>query len=331
VRRKGVTAQGVQMYLCLNPVCPTPGFRGSYCVSAYDTPAAYKRAWRAKKKLVLASAKGARWIGPCALWQADCLQVLQSDAIPDHSVHLILADLPYGTTACAWDSVLPLGELWQAYMRVLAPGSAVLLTAEGRFRETLTQSNSRWFRYDLVWAKTVATGQMQAPLRPLKAHEYVLIFAQKGTTTYNQQKEEGFTTIPAFENKTKTTGEVYAGPKGGKRAPISKHNANDDGTRRPQSVLIVPPEPPGPYDPHPTQKPVALMRWLIKTYSNEGETVLDNTMGAGTTGVACVQTGRRFLGIELDPTYFTTACGRVQQAIRQREEEARQGDLFATA
>jgi site-specific DNA-methyltransferase (adenine-specific) len=324
-----VTRSGVQKYQCQNPACPQRCFRAERYQSPFASPAAYQRYWRAEQKRKAAAVKAPVRRGDCTLWQADCLALLQAGIIPAHSVDLILADLPYGTTACDWDSVVPLGQLWPAYRRVLTPAGAVLFTAGGRFRETLIQSNPRWFRYDLVWAKTTATGQMQAPFRPLPAHEYVLVFA-KGQTTYHQQREEGFTTVAAFEDKTKTTGEVYAGPKGGKRAPTSKHRANTDGTRCPQSVLIVPPDPPDLQSTHPTPKPVALMRWLIKTYSHEGETVLDNTMGAGATGVACVQTERRFLGIELRPDYFTEACTRVGTALSKREEQARQGELFAT-
>jgi site-specific DNA-methyltransferase (adenine-specific) len=307
----------------MNQDCPT----GSYLDrthTPFASQAAQKRHWRAEKKRKAAGVKAPVQLGPCTLWQADCLNVFEAGLIPAHSVGLILADLPYGKTACAWDSVLPLAPLWAAYNHVLTPEGAVLLTAEGKFRETLIASNPRWFRYALVWAKTTHTAPMQAPLRPLPAHEYVLIFAKKGTTTYNQQKEEGYTQIGAFEDKTKTTGEVYAGPKGGKRAPISKHHANTDGTRCPQSVLIVPPDPPSPHGTHPTQKPVALMRWLIKTYSHAGATVLDNTMGSGTTGVACVETGRRFLGIELQLTYVATACQRIDAAIKAQETQARQ-------
>jgi site-specific DNA-methyltransferase (adenine-specific) len=286
------------------------------------------RAWRARQKLEQAAVKEAVQMGHCRLWQADCLQVFQAGIIPAHSVHLVLADLPYGKTACSWDSVLPLQELWAAYTRLLTPAGAVLLTASEGFDLTLYQSNPRWYRYKFVWRKNNIANPMLVTTQPGRIHEYVLVFCRR-RPTYNPQMTTGHKPIAGFRDDTKLLGEVYTGSTRGRTRLIATHKDNPEGTRYPTSVWDIPADsvweiPQERANVHPTAKPVELMRRLILTYSHAGDTVLDNTMGSGTTGIACVQTGRQFLGIEQDPTYFATACRRL-------EEETRQGQLFAPA
>jgi site-specific DNA-methyltransferase (adenine-specific) len=279
-------------------------------------------------------------MGDAKLWQADCLRVFEAGLIPAHSVDLILADLPYGTTACAWDSRLPLEPLWQAYKRVLTSTGAVLLTAADGFDTTLHQSNPAWFRYKWVWEKSRGANGVSAARRPITVHEYVLVFYQH-QPTYNPQMTYGHKPVAAFRNEAKGVGAVFNGPKGGGRQLVSTHKGNN-GARYPRSVLHDAQDEDadtradlslGYYrverGKHDTQKPVRLMRDLILTYSNAGDVILDNTMGSGTTGVACVQTGRRFLGIELHPGSFQAACTRIGEATKEREEETRQGQLFA--
>jgi site-specific DNA-methyltransferase (adenine-specific) len=253
--------------------------------------------------------------------------------IAPHSVDLILADLPYGKTACSWDSVLPLGELWAASKHVLTPTGAVLLTAAEGFDLTLYQSNPRWYRYKFVWRKRNIANPMLVTKQPGRVHEYVVVFCRR-QTTYHPQMTTGHKPITGFCDDTKPLGEIYTGSTRGRKRLIATHRDNPQGTRYPQSVWEIPADsvwdiPQERANVHPTAKPVELMRQLLLTYSTAGDTVLDNTMGSGTTGVACVQTGRRFLGVELDPTYFTTACERIGQAITLLQEQARQGQLFA--
>lgn len=239
--------------------------------------------------------------------QGDCLELMRD--LPDASVDLILCDLPYGTTACKWDKELPLPELWANYRRILKPNGAAVLTAMNPFAARLIVSNHEWFRYEWVWEKTSAKGHMSAALRPLRAHELVLVFSPK-QPTYNPQKwkiEEAKRT----KRKTLTmTGSV------GVYGVEQKQRKLDDGSRFPRSVVKFgnAPSKIATRNFHPTQKPVALMEYLIRTYTNGGDVVMDNCMGSGTTGVACMNTGRHFIGFEKDPVYFELAKQRVLEA-----------------
>jgi site-specific DNA-methyltransferase (adenine-specific) len=224
------------------------------------------------------------------------------------------------------DSVLPLQELWSCYRRVLAPGGAVVLTAAEGFDFTLIGSNRQWYRYKFVWCKRNIANPMLPSKQPGRIHEYVLVFCSK-QSTYNPQMTTGHKPVAGFRDDTKRLGEIYHGDTHGRTRLIATHRDNPEGTRYATSVWDIPQER---LNVHPTPKPVALMRQLILSYSNAGETVLDNTMGAGATGVACVQTGRRFLGIELQNTYFMTACERIRDALAQKTEQALQSERFAT-
>ncbi len=236
------------------------------------------------------------------LYKGDCLEVMKG--IPAGSVDMILCDLPYGTTKCKWDSIINLYELWLQYERIIKGNGAIVLTAQTPFDKVLGCSNLNLLKYEWIWEKGNATGHLNAKKMPMKAHENILVFYKK-PPTYNPQKTTGHkrkvSTTEHGRNSKKS--DVYNKDKGKvtydstERYPRSLQFFASD---KQKSKL------------HPTQKPVALMEYLIKTYTNENETVLDNTMGSGTTGVACKNTNRDFIGIEMNDEYYDVACKRLQ-------------------
>lgn len=226
------------------------------------------------------------------LFQDDCLTVLPT--LATHSVDMILADLPYGTTANKWDSVIPLDILWQQYKRIIKPEGAIVLMAQQPFSTVLAASNLSQLRYEWVWEKNRTTGFLNAKKAPLKAHEVALVFYGR-SPTYNPQMTTG------------TPYKVLSGRQSSNYGQLDRTLNDNSGTRYPKTVLRFDCE----RGLHPTQKPVALMEYLIRTYTNAGETVLDNTMGVGTTGVACVRADRAFIGIERDAGYFAVARDRI--------------------
>ena len=230
----------------------------------------------------------------------NCLDLLPQ--IPDNSVDMVLVDLPYGTTACKWDSIIPLDQLWKQYNRICKLDGAMVFTAAQPFTTILAASNLDHFKYEWIWEKPQGTNPMNAKVMPLKSHENVLVFYRK-KPTYNPQMWYS-TPYGGFSSDTSKIGEVYGSAQ-------SKHRDNPEGSRYPKTVMKFKQE----KGLHPTQKPVELMEYLIKTYTNPGDTVLDNTMGSGTTGVACVQTGREFIGMESDAKYFTVAEQRINDAV----------------
>lgn len=230
----------------------------------------------------------------------NCLDLLPQ--IPDNSVDMVLVDLPYGTTACKWDSIIPLDQLWKQYNRICKLDGAMVFTAAQPFTTILAASNLDHFKYEWIWEKPQGTNPMNAKVMPLKSHENVLVFYRK-KPTYNPQMWYS-TPYGGFSSDTSKIGEVYGSAQ-------SKHRDNPEGSRYPKTVMKFKQE----KGLHPTQKPVELMEYLIKTYTNPGDTVLDNTMGSGTTGVACVQTGREFIGMESDAEYFTIAEQRINDAV----------------
>lgn len=240
------------------------------------------------------------------LLHGDCLELLP--CITGASVALVLTDPPYGTTACKWDSVIPFDPMWKQVWRVLKPNGAAVFTASQPFTSALVMSQIERFRYCWVWEKTQATGFLDAKRKPLKAHEDVCVFS-KGRTVYYPQKTEGHERKVSLrkhkENTLKNQTDVY-----GKSDEFSDYDSTE---RYPRSVVIFKSDKQK-SSLHPTQKPVALMEYLIRTYTNEGETVLDFTMGSGTTGVACMNTGRNFIGIERDEKYFQIASERIEKA-----------------
>ncbi|EKT88063.1 DNA-methyltransferase [Leptospira santarosai] len=245
------------------------------------------------------------------LFNDDCFNRLPQ--IPDKSIKMILCDLPYGTTDCSWDTILPFKPLWEQYNRVIVENGAIILTASQPFTTALINSNPKHFRYELIWYKTKASGFLNANKMPNKSHENILIFYKK-LPVYNPQK---YQIDPKFQRKGKSTQKNYSklfnvrGPKS------ETYQYLDLGQRHPDSVLCFPSE--SGKGIHPTQKPTALMNFLISSYSNAGDTVLDNCMGSGTTGVACVQTDRNFIGIEKEVEYFELAERRIEIAIKIRK------------
>lgn len=231
-----------------------------------------------------------------SLMHGDCLELM--NGIPDGSVDLILCDLPYGTTQNKWDSVIQLDLLWAQYKRIC--NGAIVLTAASPFDKVLGVSNLRMLKQEWIWRKESGTGFLNAKKAPLKNHETILVFYKK-PGVYNPQMREGFKpyTCKQGESKSQNYGEQSGA------VTIS------NGARYPLTVLDFPRDK---SKIHPTQKPVALMEYLIRTYTNEGDTVLDNCMGSGTTGVACANTGRKFIGMEMDDGYFQIARKRIEAA-----------------
>jgi len=255
-------------------------------------------------------------IGNATLYLGDCLELMKQ--IPDGSVDLVLCDLPYGTTACKWDTVIPFEPLWAQYRRIAKKNAAIVLTGSQPFTAVLGSSNLSWLKYSWVWEKSRPTDFLQAKHKPLKGFEDVLVF-YANRPTYNPQ---GTTTV---DRSVKNTGTKARGRVGKKEntdqtfhGAVSGADENDcyrqTVTGYPRGIIKFAQDSNAL---HPTQKPVALMEYLIRTYTNEGEVVLDNCMGSGTTGVAAVRCGRRFIGIEMDARYFEAAKSRIQ------EEEAR--------
>jgi DNA modification methylase len=229
------------------------------------------------------------------VWRDDCLEAMKR--IAPESVGLVLADLPYGTTACPWDSVIDLPSLWASFRRVCRPGAAMVLTAQQPFTWRLAASNPMSLRHELIWEKPNGTNPFQARLMPMKKHENILVFCD-ATPVYNPQMEPG----KPYKWNSRRTGGQAGGIGQREETPI-----DNKGTRFPGSVLRFGQE----RGLHPTQKPVGLMEWLVRTYSNEGDLVLDPTMGSGTSGVAALLAGRRFVGIESDQKHFSTALNRL--------------------
>jgi len=230
----------------------------------------------------------------------DCLDILPTFA--DNSVDMVLVDLPYGTTACKWDSIIPLDKLWEQYNRICKKDGAMVFTAAQPFTTILAASNLENFRYEWIWEKPQGTNPMNVKVMPLKSHENILVFYRK-KPVYNPQMWYS-TPYSGFSSNTSKIGEVYGSAK-------SKHRDNPEGSRYPKTVLKFKQE----KGLHPTQKPVEMMEYLIKTYSNEGDVVLDNTMGSGTTGVACMNTGRNFIGIEKEENYYKIAEQRISSTV----------------
>lgn len=230
------------------------------------------------------------------LFNADCFDVLPT--LPDQSVDLILADLPYGTTQCAWDTELPLPQLWEQYRRICR--GAVVLFAQTPFDKILGCSNIKALKYEWIWEKTAATGHLNAKKAPMKAHENILVFYDK-SPTYNPIKTHGHVRKSAKKRGDGST--VY----GAQRLDGLSYDSTE---RYPRSVLTFASDKQT-SNLHPTQKPLALCDYLVRTYTNPGDTVLDNTMGSGTTGAAAIGAGRNFVGIEKDFVYFEIAESRL--------------------
>ena len=241
------------------------------------------------------------------LRKGDCLELMKD--LPNESIDMILADLPYGTTQNKWDVIIPLDKLWEQYERIIKENGMICLTSAEPFTSTLITSNKKMFKYDLIWDKKLSSGFLNAKRMPLRRHEQILCFYKK-LPTYNPEmvtrgkvRKKGITTETGkhtsnygkFKNSVVENNEYYP------TSIIEVSNAN-----RKDKL-------------HPTEKPLELFEYLIKTYTNEGDVVLDNTMGSGTTGVACINTNRNFIGMELDDKYFEIAKARINEAITAKQ------------
>lgn len=233
------------------------------------------------------------------LMQGDCLERMKE--IPDGSADMILTDPPYQITACKWDSIIPLEPMWEQLKRVIKPNGAIVLFASQPFTSKLVMSNPEMFKYVWQWKKSNLTNFLNAKKQPLRCLEDVVLFYSK-QPTYNAQMTDTGKRKVSRRVGTKTS--VYG--------KADKETFYDSSSRYPTQLIEIPNRTDGKF--HPTQKPVALMEYLIKTYTNANETVLDFTMGSGTTGVACLKTSRNFIGIELDPDYFEIAKQRIEAA-----------------
>ncbi|MEG2133058.1 DNA-methyltransferase [Pseudomonas sp.] len=248
------------------------------------------------------------------LMHGDCLDLMKD--IPDDSIDLVLCDLPYGITACKWDAVIPFDQLWEQYHRIAKPNAAIVLTASQPFSSMLVASNVKNFLHSWIWDKRFAANFAQAKRQPLRIHEEVLVFGSMRTVSYRPQMTQREAPIKLGGNSRK--GSFYRQDKGLERDDYAGKVYTE---KYPESIIKFNCREDRERGLHPTQKPVSLMEYLIRTYTNEGDVVLDNCMGSGTTGVACIRTDRGFIGMELDENYFEVARIRIAEAINARKVE----------
>ena len=245
------------------------------------------------------------------LIKGDCLDIMKD--IPDKSIDMILCDLPYGQTARnKWDVIIPFDKLWEQYNRIIKDNGAIVLFANGMFTAKLMMSNSNMWRYNLIWKKTQPTGFLNAKRMPLRNHEDIVIFYKK-LPIYNPQKTTGHTRkVSKAKHKVNCVNTTDYGKHG-----LTTYDSTE---RYPKSVITFSKDSQHSAL-HPTQKPVALLEYLIKTYTNKGQTVLDNCMGSGSTVIACLKTNRDFIGIELDDKYFDISLNRINTYIKENNLE----------
>jgi site-specific DNA-methyltransferase (adenine-specific) len=261
-------------------------------------------------------------IGDCQLMFGDCLERMKE--IGDKSIDMILCDLPYGVLnksnpSAKWDSIIPFEPLWEQYKRITKPNAAIVLFSQGMFTANLMMSNPKWWRYNLIWDKVLKNGFLNANRQPLRQHEDICVFSS-GQTIYNPQmvkcepRQKNHRRHRSGEDKLngELTNRCY-----GKFGDVPDMITDE---KYPTSIISVPKQHINGKSYHPTEKPVALLEYLIKTYSNENDVVLDNTCGSGSCGVASVNTNRRFIGIEKDDNYFEIAQKRIGEAIKQKQQ-----------
>ena len=242
------------------------------------------------------------------LLQGNCLELMKG--IPAGSVDMILCDLPYGTTHCKWDSVIDLKLLWKEYERIIKQTGAIVLTSSQPFTSNLIISNMNLFKYQWVWDKKIPSGMGNAKYQPMRQHEDVCIFSKASAANGAKENMQYYPQKSIREKAIKSGGMTASLSAGAGYMEKLETKTYDD--KHPTTILTFDKVRKGSV--HPTQKPVALFEYLIKTYTNEGETVLDNCMGSGTTGVACKNLNRDFIGIELEPEYFQIATERIRAA-----------------
>src|SRR5699024_1437034 len=235
------------------------------------------------------------------IYNEDCLVGMKK--IPDKSVDMVLCDLPYGTTACKWDTIIPFDPLWEQYERVIKDNGAIVLTASQPFTTKLINSNIKNFKYTCVWTKKKSSTALHTKIQPVKIHEDIVVYYKK-KPLYKPQMTKGKPRKDPMSNIS--NGEAFDG-----RSVIRGYN-NSEGLYYPKSILEIS-NANQRNKIHPTQKPVELFEYLIKTYTNKGETVLDNCMGSGTTAIACINTNRNYIGFELDEEYYKASLERIKE------------------
>lgn len=258
-------------------------------------------------------------LATASLFNGDCLELMRD--IPDKSVDMILCDLPYGTTACKWDNVIPFEPLWEQYERIITDNGAIVLFGSEPFSSVLRLSNIGLYKYDWIWEKNKTSNFLNARYQPLKIHETISVFGKSATTYTRNGRNMSYFPQGTVKLLKPVLQKGNRGAGGLVTKDVFHSNANKDTIRYianyPKSVLKFPMI--NSNRVHSTQKPLSILEYLVKTYTNEGETVLDNCMGSGSTGVACMNTGRNFIGIELDPKYFEIASKRIEEAKNNRE------------
>lgn len=240
------------------------------------------------------------------IYNQDCMEGMK--LLPNKSIDMILCDLPYGTTQCKWDTIIPFDSLWNEYKRIIKDNGAIVLTSAQPFTSLLISSQINLFKYNWIWEKSKATGYLNSKKRPLIAHEDILIFSKK-QTIYNPQMTPG---EPYYKGKAHRPTEVY-----GKQKEILVENK--DGLRYPRTVQYFKTAESEGQIYHPTQKPIALFEFLIKTYTNENDIVLDNCIGSGTTAIACKNLNRHFIGYETNQKYFDITNQRLKEYKNDRK------------
>lgn len=235
------------------------------------------------------------------IYNEDCLSGMVK--IPDHCIDAIICDLPYGSTRNSWDTVIPFDPLWKQYKRVIKEHGAIILFGQGMFTSSLMQSNREWWRYNLIWQKTQPTGFLNSHKMPLRAHEDICVFYKK-LPVYNPIMVRGERKVSSAYSKRNCVKSTNYGS--------HQPTGYDSDQRYPISVLCFPKDVQF-SSIHPTQKPVALLEWLIKTYTNTGAIVLDNCMGSGSTAIACISTDRKYIGFEIVEKYYQSALERIEE------------------
>jgi site-specific DNA-methyltransferase (adenine-specific) len=243
------------------------------------------------------------------IYLGDCLEIMK--LIPEKSIDMVLCDLPYGTTICKWDAIIPFDKLWEQYERIVKPNGAIVLTASQPFTSALLMSKPKWFRHEWIWQKNRGSNFALLKWQPFKEHESVLVFSKETANYYpiKEERSESGKSRCAYTFNNKVTSETMNNQtfynQEGERRSL------DENLRNPSSIQKFNTE----VGLHPTQKPTALFEYLINTYSKEGETILDNCIGSGTTAIACKRTGRNFIGIEMEQKYFDIATKRINETL----------------
>ena len=250
------------------------------------------------------------------LYKGDCLDIMET--IPNKSIDAIITDPPYGTTQCKWDSVIPFEPMWEQLNRMIKPNGAIVLFGSEPFSSALRMSNIKNYKYDWVWEKTMPTGMATSSFMPMKYHELISVFVNKGKPTFNKQlAERNEISLERAKYKMQGSSHLSNHIAIGEQPP-TQYNPTKVNPKTVLKFKSVPNTPRGNKQ-HPTQKPIKLMEYLIKTYTNKNETVLDFTMGSGSTGVACINTNRDFIGIEMDDNYFNIAKKRINEHTKQNK------------